>query len=390
MKHPRTSNRNVYKHDSFRLRDFTLNSSGDLFSFPRSRVPPPNVHENISLTLLPWSPAMAIPPSPAARRDTATDSDASARRRSITPPSATPTLRASSRLRGNGGATRGVALSATRYVTPCVVDGSAVQQRSGVSLSRAGTRRWVCDLGHSRSNPIRKLQTRNAHLGTTGESRVPNRRGPTHDMAKVNFFLKRKGWEREREREGGKKEKSATEGYTSDISLSLPLSLSLSLSSAVISPIRDKRMFVVIKSIVFPGKLISGLEKEKPSAASSEIVVNPIDVVDAVRINANRGRKEGKYLDEQITTKTYSLLCSYLYFSCFAESHRIARRRKGHFAIFESCEFSSQRSCRKWLFNFSTSPTSLNRVSLARNPRCFRRKKNKVNGDMSWNNITAG
>lgn len=155
---------------------------------PTAREAPSDVRENISPTL-PRSPAMAIPPAahrcprPRRRHDTATDSDASARRRSITPSSATPTSRASSRLRGIGGATRGVALSATRVVTSCVVDGSAAQQqRSGANFSRAGIRRRACNLGYSRWN---LPQTRNAP-GATGENRVPNRRGPTHDMAKVS------------------------------------------------------------------------------------------------------------------------------------------------------------------------------------------------------------
>ncbi|XP_071561547.1 uncharacterized protein Toc isoform X2 [Temnothorax nylanderi] len=135
------------------------------------------------------------------RRDTATDSDASARRRSITPSSATPTSRASasSRLRGNVGATRGVALSARSTVTPRVPDGgSAAQQRlsaSGAGVTRgagagAGTRRRACDLGHSRRDlphlpnlPTRP--TRNpARPGATEDSRVPKRPSSTHDMAK--------------------------------------------------------------------------------------------------------------------------------------------------------------------------------------------------------------
>lgn len=145
-----------------------------------SRSPPSVARESTSLAL-PRSPAMAIPPPVPRRRDTATDSDASARRRSITPSSAPPTSRASSRLRGIGDATRGVALSATSAVTPCVLDGSAAQQRSGATrISRANTR--ACDLGHSRRDPP---QTRDVHPRTTEKSRVPNR-GPTHDMAKVS------------------------------------------------------------------------------------------------------------------------------------------------------------------------------------------------------------
>jgi len=185
MKRPRTDNRDVRGASIQFGPVISLRSPG--LPSPSLRKPPPRVRENISL---PRSAAMAIPPPPPLpvarrrrRRDTATDSDASARRRSITPSSATPTSRAS-RLRGNGGATRSVVLSATRVVTPCVVDGSAAQQRSGASLSRAGARRRACDLGHSRWNCL--SQTGSAYPETTGKSRVPNREGPTHDMAKVS------------------------------------------------------------------------------------------------------------------------------------------------------------------------------------------------------------
>ncbi|XP_011634222.1 uncharacterized protein LOC105425237 [Pogonomyrmex barbatus] len=131
---------------------------------------------------------MAILPPPARRRqhrryDTATDSDASARRRSITPSLATPASRASSRLQGIGGATRGVALSATRAVTPSVVGGAAAQQRQSSAnfLRENNVRQRACDLGQSRRD---LSQTRDTRPATTGERLVPNRRGPTHDMAK--------------------------------------------------------------------------------------------------------------------------------------------------------------------------------------------------------------
>ncbi|XP_012533866.2 uncharacterized protein LOC105835289 [Monomorium pharaonis] len=127
-------------------------------------------------------------------RDTAaTNSDASARRRSITPPSVTPASRASSRLRGISGATRGVALSATRVVTPCVVDfGSAAQQQlqhqqrasSGASFSLAVPRRRACDPGPSRTSRYSPPTRKDARPPGTRSSRVPNRRGPTHEMAK--------------------------------------------------------------------------------------------------------------------------------------------------------------------------------------------------------------
>ncbi|XP_077274277.1 toucan isoform X2 [Temnothorax americanus] len=146
------------------------------------------------LPRLPPPAAANVPRPRPQRRDTATDSDASARRRSITPSSATPTSRASasSRLRGNVGATRGVALSARSTVTSRVPDGgSAARQRLSASGAGAGagagTRRRACDSGHSRRN-LPNLPTRPtrdpARPGATEDSRVPKRPSPTHDMAK--------------------------------------------------------------------------------------------------------------------------------------------------------------------------------------------------------------
>lgn len=117
-------------------------------SAPRFRRPPPASRPRTAAKIFRWRFPdrrrwRSHPPPPAPRRgDTAADSDASARRRSITPWSATPTSRASSRLRGIDGA--------TRAVTPCVLDGSAAQQQrsgAGASLSRASTRRRACDSG---------------------------------------------------------------------------------------------------------------------------------------------------------------------------------------------------------------------------------------------------